>query len=412
MSTRDFDVVLYGATSFAGRVVADYLAAGPAAGGLRWALAGRDRGKLERVRGALAAAHPALAELPVLVADAGDAEALEALARRTRVVCSTVGPYARYGSELVAACVRARSHYCDITGEVHWIRRMIDAHHEQARADGTRLVPCCGFDSVPSDLGVAMVHREALARGLRLRAVDAFFGESRGKLGGGTIATMFATLDEARRDRETRRLLADPYALDPRPRQGGPDRSDLGGLGYERRLGRWTAPWVMASINARVVRRSNALAGYPYGADFRYREVMSLPGGVRGLLAATAVTAGLAGLSAGSQLGPVRRLLEKRLPAPGEGPPAEERARGHWLVRMLATAEPADGGAPVELQARIADQRDPGFDSTAAMLAESALCLARDPLASPGGVLTPATAMGDALLARLRAAGLTFEMRS
>ena len=392
---RELDIVVFGATGYTGRLVAAYLAGNRE---LRLGLAGRNRAKLEEIRGGLG-----VPDLPILVADAHDRAALDQVASRARVVCTTVGPYAKYGSDLVAACVAAGTHYCDITGEVQWMRRMIDAHDEAARASGARIVHTCGFDSIPSDLGVWMLHQEAAARGQRLLKVEAFFGESKGAFGGGTIASMFNIMDEARRDRDVRRVLADPYSLAPGGERG-PDGSDLGGFGYERRLGRWTAPFMMAAVNARVVRRSNALAGYAYGKDFSYREVMSLGGGARGLAMATAVTAGMAGFAAGAQIGPVRRVLEKRLPAPGEGPSREQRERGFWTLRMIGTT---DRG---ELRAKIGDRRDPGFDSTATMLAESALCLARDELTSPGGILTPSVALDGALLARLRAAGLTFEI--
>lgn len=394
---RDLDIVLWGATGYTGRLVADRLAAEPA--GLRWAIAGRDRAKLEQVRSELGRA-----DLPILVGDASDAASLDAIAQRTKVVCSTVGPYAKYGSELVGACARAGTSYCDLTGEPHWIRRMIDAHHDEAKASGARIVHCCGFDSIPSDLGTWMLYRAMRERGHALGRVDAFFGESSGRWSGGTMASMLNAIDEARRDREVRKTVLDPYGLDPRPRVGGPDGPDPRGVRFERRLGLWTAPFMMAAINSRVVRRSNAVLGYPYGREFRYTEQMSLPRGVKGLVAATGVTAALGGFVAASQVAPLRRVIERRLPQPGEGPTPEQRARGHFVVRLLAESE--DGS--VKLRGRVEDRRDPGYGSTSVMLSQAALCLARDPLTSEGGVLTPASAMGDALLARLRAAGMTF----
>jgi len=395
---RDLDVVLWGATGYTGQLVAEYLSASPSAAGLRWAIAGRDAGKLDALRRTLAVPPE------VLVGDADDPASLDAIAARAKVVCSTVGPYAKYGSFLVAACVRAGTHYCDLTGEVPWIRRMIDEHHDAARESGARIVHCCGFDSIPSDLGVWMLHRAMQGRGARLAKVDAFFGEMSGLPSGGTIATMLGVVDEARRDRAVLKVVGDPYSLDPRPRVGGPDGSDPRSVGYEPRLKRWTAPFMMSAINTRIVRRSNAVLDYPYGREFRYTEQLSLPGGVKGMIAATGVTVGLAGFVAASQVPPLRKQLEKRLPKPGEGPTPEQRARGYFVLRLFAEGE---GGTPV-LRGRVEDRRDPGYGSTSVMLSEAALCLARDPLTAPGGVLTPASAMGDALLARLRAAGLTF----
>ncbi len=395
MSTqRELDIVLWGATGYTGRLVADRFAAQPR--DLRWALGGRDRGKLEKVRDELG--RP---DLPIVLGDAADPASLAALAQRARVVCTTVGPYAKYGSGLVAACVKAGTHYCDLAGETPWIRQMIDAHHEAATGSGAKIVHCCGFDSIPSDLGCFLLHREARARGAELHRVDAFFGESSGRFSGGTIASLLGVVDEARRDPEIRRVLGNPYGLDPDPAHGGPERGDARGVRWEPRLKAWTAPFLMAAINTRVVRRSNALAGFQYGADHRYTEQMSLPGNARGLAAAVAITGALAGLLAASQIGPLRKLLEDRLPSPGEGPSQEQRERGHFVVRLIG-----DNG----MRAKVADQRDPGYGSTAVMLSESALSLARDPLGDRGGVLTPATAMGTSLIERLKTAGMTFEV--
>lgn len=399
---RDFEIVLWGATGYTGRLVAERLAQDP---DLRWALAGRDAAKLARVRDALAAREPHAASLPLLVGDAADPASLAAIAARTRVVCTTVGPYARHGSGLVAACVGAATHYCDLTGELPWIRRMIDAHHDAAAHAGARIVHCCGFDSIPSDLGVWMLHDAARRRGRSLARVDALFGESRGGLSGGTFASMLGVLEEVERDPGVRRLLEDPYALDPEPRRRGPDGPDARGVAWEPRLGRWTAPFVMALINARVVRRSNAVAGTPYGPDFRYTERMTLPGGALGLPAALAVAGGTALTDAAARLPALRRLAARWMPQPGGGPSPAQRARGFFVTRLLATCD--DGS---DLRGHVEDRRDPGYGSTAVMLAESARCLARDPLTTPFGVLTPASALGGALLARLRAAGMTWRV--
>jgi short subunit dehydrogenase-like uncharacterized protein len=396
--TREHDIVLWGATGFTGSLVARELAAQP---DLRWAIAGRDRGKLEALRSELAV------DVAVLVGDAGDRASLDAIAEKTRVICSTVGPYAKYGSAMVAACAAAGTHYCDLTGEPHWVREMIDLHHDQAAADGTRIVCSCGFDSIPSDLGVLMMHRAMQERGRRLARVDAYYGEMKGGVSGGTVASMLALLDEARRDPKIRALVRDPYALDPRPRRGGPDRLDLQPIGYDRRLGRWTAPFVMAAINGPVVRRSNALTGYRYGETFRYRERMSTPKGLRGLGFAATVSAGLAGLLIGSQIKPLRRVIERRLPDPGEGPTAAQREAGYYVVRLLAEAA---GEPELLLRGEVSDDRDAGYGSTAVMLSAAALCLALDDLDTPGGVLTPAAAMGAVLLERLREAGIKFEV--
>jgi short subunit dehydrogenase-like uncharacterized protein len=401
MGDRTLDVVVFGATGSVGRLVAEYLIGAGRGRSLRLALAGRDRDRLAGIARELGGAAPP----EVIVADAHDRRALDALAARTRVVASTVGPYMRYGSELVAACAAAGTHYADITGEVHWIRRMIDAHHATAGATGARIVHCCGYDSIPSDLGVAVLQREMVARtGEPANDVTSLFGETRGGLGGGTAATMLATIDLARQDPAVRRLLRDPYALDPDPRAGGPDGPDQKGLGYDRRLGLITAPFVMAVINTRVVRRTNAILGYPYGRDFCYREVMSVPRSPRGVVMAAGIVAGLGGMIAAARSKRLRPLLERRLPRPGEGPSEEVRRKGHYVVRIVG-----ERGAH-RLLATVGDSLDPGHGATAKMLGESALCLAFDPLAAPGGVLTPAAAMGMTLAERLRATGMRFEL--
>ncbi|MCA9675973.1 MAG: saccharopine dehydrogenase NADP-binding domain-containing protein [Kofleriaceae bacterium] len=407
MSTsRELDVVLWGATGYTGRLVADYLATTPHAATLTWALAGRDRHKLERIRVELAAVTPRLADLPILIGEAHDRASLDAIAARTRVVCTTVGPYARYGSELVAACAAAGTHYCDLTGEVPWMREMIDAHHDTARASGARIVHTCGFDSIPSDLGVLMLHHAMRERGDRLARVDAFF-RVKGGPSGGTIHSMLGILDAARRDPAARKLLGDPYALNPATGPRGFDGPDPRGVRRDRRAGGWVGPFVMAVINTRVVRRSNALLDGAYGELLRYQEQMTFPDGVRGLAMAGAFTAGLAAFAAASQVPPLRKRLEARLPGPGQGPTQAEREAGFHKTRMFA-----DGVAGTRLLGRIEDHYDPGYGSTSRMLAEAALCLALDPLDSPGGVLTPASAMGVTLIERLRAIGMVFEVEN
>lgn len=411
-TSTEYDVVLWGATGFTGRLVAEHLARTQREHGARWAIAGRDRGKLERVRGEIAREHAAAADLPILVGDARDAASLDAIVGKTRVVCTTVGPFARYGSELVAACARGGTDYCDITGEVHWMRRMIDAHHARARETGARIVHTCGFDSIPSDLGVLVLqeHMREQHDG-RCHSVHAYAGESRGGPSGGTIASMLETLDEAAKDRSLRRLLADPYALDPEPRVGGPDGPDQRAIQYSEELGRWTGPFVMAVVNTRVVRRSNALLGYPYGRDFHYSEAMSFPPGPKGLAMATGMVAGLGAFVAATRVPPLRRLLEERvLPKPGEGPSAEQREHGYFVMRMLGEGTSGKTGRTVRLLGKIAGEGDPGYAATSRMLGESALCLAQDDVAADGGVLTPASSMGMKLVTRLRNARIRFDV--
>ena len=405
---RLFEIVLMGATGFTGALVAEYLVRhGPR--DLRWAIAGRDRAKLEAVRRRLAelGGPP---ELPLVVADSHDRAALDALAGDTKVVCTTVGPYALHGGDLVAACANQGTHYCDLTGEPQWIRRMIDAHHDRASDTGARIVHCCGFDSIPSDIGCFMLQEAAIERyGQPLERIKFFLGRNRGGLSGGTAASMVNLLEEAR-DPTVRRVLGHPYGLNPAGEQSGPDGSDPKGVGRDPEVPCFTAPFVMAAINTRIVRRSNALMGYRYGRGFRYGEQMSFPYTAKGLAMATAFTAAMAGFLAVAAMPPTRKLLVDRvLPASGAGPTREERENGFFEVRLIGHGKTRDG-AEITMGARVEGHQDPGYGETSKMLGESALCLARETLDSSGGVLTPASAMGRPLLERLRRAGMRFDV--
>jgi len=392
--TREFDLILFGATGFTGRLVAEYVAGSAERATLRWAIAGRNRNKLEALG----------LGVPIVVADALDPGAVRALAQRTKVVCTTAGPFARYGSELVAACAEAGTHYCDLTGEVQWMRRMIDAHHPRAIATGARIVHTCGFDSIPSDLGTWATQQAFIARfGVPARKVTAVFGESSGGFSGGTVASGLETAREASADPAVRRLLANPYALDPAPDGPHPAAPDERAIGWEPHLKMFTVPFVMAQVNTRVVRRGHALAGAPWGKDFVYREVMSTPGNARGAVMAAAIVGGLAALGFALSSPALREQVARRAPQPGDGPSAAARARGHWKLRLVAEGERGD-----TLTYVVSDRADPGYGSTAKMLGESALCLALDPLTSPGGVQTPSVAMAQPLLDRLRRAGFEF----
>jgi short subunit dehydrogenase-like uncharacterized protein len=409
---RQFDVVLFGATGFTGKLVAEYLVRNYAASDVRLALAGRSREKLAAVRGALAGIDPRAAGLELLIADSDDAASLEAVARRAEVVCTTVGPYARHGSKLVEACVKHGTDYCDLTGETHWIRRMIDAHHAEATRTGARIVNCCGFDSIPSDLGTLLLQEHAMSRyGAPCQEVKLFVTQATGGFSGGTIASMLNIFEEAGRDKAVRRVLGDPYALNPEGERQGPDGQDQRGLGRDPDLPGFTAPFVMAAVNTRIVRRCNALLGYRYGRDFRYSEAMGFPANARGLLMATGLTVGLTGFGAAMILPPTRALLERRvLPKPGTGPDEAARKRGKFTIRFVGKGEHA--GQQYVVRARVKGTSDPGYGETAKMLSEAALCLALDGagLSAPGGMLTPASCMGMRLVERLRSAGMTFEI--
>src|SRR5919112_1409166 len=394
---RELDVVLHGATGFVGRITARHLA--QHAHGARIGLSGRSRQRLEQVRDGLG---PAAADWPLLVADVADSTSLHALAELANVVASTVGPYARYGLPLVMACARAGTHYADLTGEVLFARRSIDAAHALAARTGARIVHACGFDSVPSDLGVLLLHEAAG----ELTATTLVVESMRGGVSGGTIDSVRSQLDEGRRDATARRLMLDPYALsserDAEP-DLGPER-DVLLPGRDRDIG-WTAPFVMAPFNTRVVRRSNMLSGWAYGRTFRYREVMAAGPTPVGPVVAAAVTAGLVGLVGGLAFPPTRTLLDRMLPVPGEGPSERTQREGSFRVRTHSSTP--SGRRWV---ATVAAHGDPGYAATAVMLGQSALALATsDQLPDRAGVLTPATGIGRPLIDRLQAQGFTLD---
>lgn len=403
---RDFDVIVWGATGFTGVLVAEYLLAEYGVGkSLRWAIAGRDETKLATLKTSLG---PDADSLHTIVGDSFSDSKLAAMADRTRVVISTVGPYAKYGSPLVAACVGAGTHYVDLAGEAQWVRKMIDQHHETAQTTGARIVHCCGFDSVPMDIGVWFLQKEALARtGHYCESITMLVKAMKGGASGGTLASMMNLIKESRADRSVARTLVDPYGLNPNDERSGPDGRDQQNVRFDETAGAWTAPFIMAGINTKVVRRSHALSAYQYGRDFRYREAVMTGRGIGAWIKAQTMALGLGALVFFASFDGTRSLLERFvLTKPGDGPDKHARETGFFDLRQFGHLR--DGTL---LQSRITGDRDPGYGSTSKMLSECAVCLAKDQLASSGGVLTPAAAMGDALLQRLQDnAGLRFEI--
>jgi short subunit dehydrogenase-like uncharacterized protein len=403
---RELDLALFGATSFVGALTAEYLArAAPETA--RIALAGRSHERLREVQASLGSRA---ADWPLLIADTTDPGSVAELAGAARVVATTVGPYRRYGLPMVEACANAGTHYADLKGEVVFVRESIDRFDAVAAKSGARIVHSCGFDSIPSDLGVLLLHEAASADGAgELEDTTLLVKAMRGGLSGGTIASMKGTLEDRRSDPEIARLLVDPYALSPareaEPRLG-PER-DLFGVQHDHDLDAWIGPFVMASFNTRVVRRSSALQNWSYGPRFRYREVMGFGSGPLAPVLAGAMVGGLGAFMAGLSFGPTRAVLDRVLPSPGQGPSASTRERGFF--RLEIHTRTSSGARYV---CRVAAQGDPGYAATAVMLGESGLCLALDSENLPprAGVLTPATAMGEARVQRLRAAGHTYEV--
>ena len=403
---REFDLVLFGATSFVGRLTAEYLArAAPAE--VKIALAGRSHDRLLALQTSLGSGA---AEWPLLVADTNDAGSLGELAGRTRALATTVGPYRRYGLPVLEACAVAGTHYADLNGEVLFMRDAIDRFDAVASESGARIVHSCGFDSIPSDLGVFLLYEAVTADNAgELEDTTLVVRAMRGGFSGGTVASLKGTLDEARHDRGVARLLTDPYALSP-DRAAEPDlgpERDMRGPHNDPELGMWIGPFVMGAINTRAVRRSNALRDWAYGRRFRYREVMGFGSGPLAAAQAGGVAGGAGALVGGLTFGPTRAVLDRVLPAPGEGPSAAQRDRGFFRIEIHTRT--STGARYIS---RVAAKGDPGYKATAVMFGESGLCLAMDcgRLPERAGVLTPSTAMGTPLVERLRAAGQTYEV--
>jgi len=400
---KSFDIIVFGATGFTGRLVAEYLNQTHGVNGaVRWAMAGRSAGKLAEVRDALGI-DPAL---PLLVADANDAGALAELVARTHVVLTTVGPYQTYGEPLIRACAAAGTDYVDLCGEPGWMAKMIPQLQDTARASGARIVFSCGFDSIPFDLGVVYAQHEAQQRlDAPLARVHGRVKVMKGTFSGGTVASMLATVEAMKADPSLRRTLIDPFALTPGFK--GPRQPSDHLAAFDELAQGWTAPFVMATINTKNVHRSHFLLGHPWGTDFVYSEAMLTGDGAKGEQRAKKMARAAKVQNILLAFAPTRALLRRfALPKPGEGPNPEQRLKGRY--ELLFFGATADGR---KLTARVTGDRDPGYGSTSKMIAEAALCLVRDidRNATPGGVWTPGAAMGMPLIERLRErAGLTF----
>jgi short subunit dehydrogenase-like uncharacterized protein len=400
---RELDLVLVGASGFVGRLTARHLAE-HAPAGLRVALAGRSTERLASVRSTLFGAGQ---RWPLITIDVLDGVGVADLATRSRVVVSTVGPYLRYGLPLVKACARAGTHYADLTGETLFVRRSIDAAHQIARANGARIVHSCGFDSVPSDLGVGLTAARAAAEGAGvLTSAVLHVRRLRGGISGGTVASLRQQVIETEHDPDARGLVTNPRALvdDVSGSLYGSSSTAHGRspLARDDRSGSWQAPFVMGAYNRQIVIRSNALAGWPYGREFAYREVVDTGRGPLGAVVAAAIMVWTGALMAGIAFGPARSLLDRVLPQPGQGP--DDRRRRNGTFRFEVQAETASGA---RYRTTVGDERDPGCDGTAVMLGESAISLATDSGLGAGGVVTPMVALGTCLPQRLRDQGFT-----
>lgn len=410
MADREFDIVLFGATGFVGKLTAEYLI-GAAPAGARIALAGRSGQKLAAVRAELG---PVAAEWPLVQADSTDQASLDALAARTKVVVTTVGPYLRYGLPLVQACAENGTHYADLTGEPLFIRECIDRFGERAAQTGAKIVNSCGYDSIPSDLSVYQLYRHSVDDNTGELTDVTLVAAFKGGVSGGTVDSGRAMMEAIAADPVKASIMSHPYSLSPdkslEPDVGRQtDQALQRAASIDPSLDGWVATFVMAAHNTKIVRRSNGLLGWPYGKNFRYREVMRVGSSPAAPLVAAGIAGGIvATMATGAVLSRVaagRKLLDRIVPKPGTGPSEKSRRSGWFTMRTFAHTT---SGA--KYLCTFAGQGDPGYQATSVMLGQSGLCLAFDELPELAGILTPAAAMGDALTERLRGADITIEV--
>lgn len=405
---NNYDVIVFGATSFVGKIICHYLAKQYGEKGPKWAMAGRSQAKLNVLQNELQTEHNT--DITTLVADAGDAEALAQLCERATVILSTVGPYSLYGEPMVKACVESGTDYVDLTGEPQWIKAMQDGYETQAQQTGARIVHSCGFDSIPSDLGVYYLQNNAIEQfGKTCQTVNMRVRRLKGGASGGTIASMLNIVEEAKKDPGLRKQLANPYVLCPAGHSFKAYQPNLKKAKYEPEFEAWVAPFVMAAINTRIVHRSNALLGAKYGERFIYDEAMQMGRGSSGMMRGWSMTLGLSAFMIGASIAPIKHWMEnKMLPKPGEGPTPEEQENGMYDIRFYG--ETCD---EEKIVVKALGDKDPGYGSTAKIIAEAALCLASNENVrqNSGGFYTPASCFKDQLYTPLaEKAGLTFEV--
>lgn len=415
-TTPHFDLIVFGASSFVGQILTRYLAETYGLNGeLKWAIAGRSESKLQMVRGSLVSALGDDARhLPILLADASRDDQVRALCEQTRVIVSTVGPYALYGEPLVRACAESGTDYCDLTGEPQWIKRMLEKYEAAAKASGARIVHCCGFDSVPSDMGVYFLQAEAQKRfGHHASQVHMRLKAGKGGISGGTIASMLELTKEVMANPALRKELANPYSLCPAGHGFSQRQNTMSGIDKDTDLLSYTAPFIMAAINTRIVHRTNALRNNAYGSDFCYNEAVLTGSGAKGWIGAALMTGGIGAFLLGAALKPSRWLLEKYvLPKPGEGPSPKQQQEGFFDIRFIGRSD--DGQTIITC---VKGKGDPGYGSTAKVLGQAASGLALDYYRDgkkcdrEGGFWTPASMFDERFIRRLQEkADLSFEV--
>jgi len=416
IKNKKYDLVVFGATSFVGQILTTYLSdylsmQGESAEQIQWAIAGRSSSKLNALKNKLGEKAQ---NLDIMIADVNDSDAVHTLCEQTRVVVSTVGPYALYGEPMIKACVDTGTDYCDLTGETQWIKKMIDKYQSQAEHSGARIVHCCGFDSVPSDMGVYFLQQQAQqlwhapATNVKMRVKVLKGGAS-----GGTVASLINVIQEAAADPALRKALVNPYLLVPQNHTLSARQHYVKSAEFDSDFDAWIAPFVMSAVNERVVHRSNALANNAYGANFSYNEAMLTGQGWNGRVKAYSLVAGLGAFMLAAVTKPVSKLMERyMLPKPGEGPTPEQQRSGRFDLRFIGKSD-----AGQSLRIKVTGDRDPGYGATGKMLGQAALSLVLDhhkngeKTGRNGGFWTPATMFDERYVERLKQhAGIGFEV--
>eukprot|EP01023_Acetabularia_acetabulum_P051212 TRINITY_DN5640_c0_g1_i13.p1 TRINITY_DN5640_c0_g1~~TRINITY_DN5640_c0_g1_i13.p1 ORF type:complete len:431 (-),score=68.30 TRINITY_DN5640_c0_g1_i13:35-1327(-) len=407
--SRPFQLVIWGASGYTGKILCKQLAQ-EYQGEVKWALAGRNRAKLEAFKEELIKINPECVNVPIIEANIDDQKSVDKMVKQAKVVVALAGPFARFGTPVVDASVRLGTHYCDICGELPWIKKSVESYHEKAKAKKTKIVHACGFDSVPSDLGAYMVV-DFMLKNLKKHCgkLDMFVTKFKSTPSGGSISTAIDLFEMPAHEFE---LCKDPYCLDQAGSVRGKDTGDQWGVGYNRLAACWTYPYRFSMVNTRIVRRTNCLTGQKYGQNFRYNEAVQAEGPIDAFMGAL----GTAALGFFGLIRPFRNAVRNQLPKLGEGPPEQISSKGSWSYRFVGFTDAEEGEKPIRVEAVARSKKEPSNQETARIVLEAGICLAlqqeelNEQGYQSGGVLTPATAMGGILLQRLRNKGVVFEI--
>ena len=398
---KKLDLVIWGATGFTGQLVCEYIANSYNSKDLNWTIAGRNEEKLLKLKNRLNIKNS------ILIGNSNDKSSLEKICGKTKVICSTVGPYALYGTNLIHACIKMKTNYCDISGETQWIRKIIDTFHEKAKKQKIKIVNSCGFDSIPSDMGVYFSQSNYYKEnGEYANEINMRVAGTRGGFSGGTYNSLTNVIHEASLNKSVRKILNNPYGLNPINEQSGPDKKDLKSVEYDNEAKSWIAPFVMAGINTKIVRRSNALLNYKYGNSFLYSEAVLVGNGILGkIIGYLSLIPILMVIQKKGSV--IKKIVDLFVPKAGEGPSKKQRENGFFSLKFFF------GNNRQRYLAKVTGDMDPGYGSTSKMLAECAICLALDDTLNENyGVITPSVAFEENILERLQNnAGLEFSMK-